>query len=174
KAFRQFLEYAQGRSNWDSDLMYAAGGEKSPVIDRDDSFKGLAAEICERLAAQGIETEKDIGRSRYKVDIGIVDKENPGQYALGLLLDGPLYRSAQTTSGREIYQASVLEGLGWNVMRIWSVDWWENPDKVINKIVDRLNSKTPVPEPVETAPAEPAAEEKTEEGTASESEGEDG
>ena len=175
KAFRQFLEYAQGRSNWDSDLMYAAGGEKSPVIDRDDSFKGLAAEICERLAAQGIETEKDIGRSRYKVDIGIVDKENPGKYALGLLLDGPLYRSAQTTSGREIYQASVLEGLGWNVMRIWSVDWWENPDKVINKIVDRLNSKTVPAEPeAPAAAAEPVKEEESSESAPSENEGEGG
>ena len=174
KAFRQFLEYAQGRSNWDSDLMYAAGGEKSPVIDRDDSFKGLSAAICERLSQAGIETETDIGRSRYKVDIGIIDKENPGHYALGLLLDGPLYRSAQTTSGREIYQASVLEGLGWNIMRVWSLDWWENPDKVINKIVDRLNSKTvPVEAEVPVAPAEPVSEDESSE-VSSENEGEGG
>ena len=33
----------------------------------------------------------------------------------------------------------VLEGLGWRLHRIWSTDWWLNPDVEVQKLLARLN-----------------------------------
>jgi hypothetical protein len=33
----------------------------------------------------------------------------------------------------------VLEGLGWRLHRIWSTDWWLNPDVEVKKLLTRLN-----------------------------------
>jgi hypothetical protein len=41
----------------------------------------------------------------------------------------------------------VLEGLGWRIRRIWSTDWFCNPDEILEPIVRELNRlKTTVAE----------------------------
>ena len=135
-AFRSFLEYAQGRSVWENS---ATTVSEAPVIDKFDDFNGVADDICASLTEAGFKTGKMIGSSEYKVDIGVVDPENEGRYCLGILLDGKFYYENKTTSGREIYQPSVLTGLGWEIMRVWSVDWWENKKKVTESIISRID-----------------------------------
>ena len=165
-AFRSFLEYAQGRSVWENSATTAS---EAPVIDRFDDFNGVADDICSALNEAGFRTGKMIGSSEYKVDIGVVDPDNEGRYCLGILLDGKFYYENKTTSGREIYQPSVLTGLGWEIMRVWSVDWWENKKQVTENIISRINeimkkleeAKTeddkeePEPAPAESLPVEP-------------------
>jgi len=33
----------------------------------------------------------------------------------------------------------ILEGLGWQIHRVWSTDWWLNPEIPMQKLLDRLN-----------------------------------
>jgi hypothetical protein len=41
----------------------------------------------------------------------------------------------------------VLEGLGWNIKRIWSIDWFKNPQAQLKPIIEALHQlKTDVPE----------------------------
>ena len=87
------------------------------------------------LHQHGYKTEKFVGKSEYRIDIGVIDNDNPEKYLLGILLDGKGYRTAKTTRDREIAQISVLNGLGWNILRVWSVDWWENPKKETERLI---------------------------------------
>ncbi|MCR5061127.1 MAG: DUF4011 domain-containing protein [Saccharofermentans sp.] len=169
-AFRSFLEYAQGRSVWENS---ATTVSEAPVIDRFDDFNGVADDICTALAEAGYKTGKMIGSSDYKVDIGVIDPENEGRYCLGILLDGKFYYENKTTSGREIYQPSVLTGLGWQIMRVWSVDWWENKKRVTESIIARIDEimkkraeEAAAAETAEPAAEDPAAEDPLEEVTA--------
>jgi hypothetical protein len=34
----------------------------------------------------------------------------------------------------------VLKGLGWEIHRIWTVDWWENPRKEVRALLQKLES----------------------------------
>lgn len=81
----------------------------------------------------------DIGCSGYKIDIGIVDTENTSNYQLGIICDGKNYKRTKTLRDREIVQNNVLKALGWDIYRIWTMDWWEKPDEVIATIQERLS-----------------------------------
>ena len=74
------------------------------------------------MKEKGYETDLSVGRSEYRIDIGVVDPENPEEYILGILLDGNGYGTAKTTRDREIAQISVLNGLGWKILRVWCMD----------------------------------------------------
>ena len=99
----------------------------------------LARSIAEKLQENGYEVDLSVGASPYRVDLGIVDKKKSGSYMLGVLLDGYAYASALSTHDREFSQESVLKGLGWNIMRVWSMDWWDNSEKELKRILSRLN-----------------------------------
>lgn len=54
------------------------------------------------------------------------------------LCDGKNYYATPTTRDREVVQPSVLKGLDWKIVRVWSMDWLNNPDSVIDQIVTIL------------------------------------
>ena len=60
------------------------------------------------------------------------------RYILGIECDGAMYHSARSARERDIYRQRFLEGKDWNIARIWSRNWWQNPEKEINKIVGLL------------------------------------
>ena len=131
-ALRAFLEYASGKPMPET----AATASR-----RSEEKSAVADTICRELEDRGFTAVQNVGKSQYKMDIGVVDPEAPDRYLLGILLDGPTYSSSKSTRDREIAQVSVLEGLGWSIMRIWSLDWWDSPKKQIKKLVARLSEE---------------------------------
>jgi hypothetical protein len=126
----------------------------SPENDPGDSFESLIAKV---LREKGYEVHTHIGCSAYKIDIGIVDKDNPSGYILGIMTDGVNYYNAKTSRDREIVQVDVLKMLGWNIHKIYSTEWWEKPDIVINGIIaairDAEENKGVIPNASVSAPA---------------------
>lgn len=142
-ALKGFLEYASGKP-----LSQTEGA----IMARRQNRSGIADRICEALEEKGYKTDRSVGRSEYRIDIGVVDPADPERYLLGILLDGAGYGSAKTTRDREIAQLGVLAGLGWNILRVWSMDWWDNSAKELDRIVkelERLRWEDPAPEPEE-------------------------
>ena len=74
------------------------------------------------------------GRRRaFRIDLAIVDPEQPGRYLLGIECDGATYHSALTARDRDRLRQSVLEGLGWQIHRIWSTDWFRSPSEELRR-----------------------------------------
>ncbi len=136
EGLKHFLEYAETQS-----LAKNANAE----LQHNDTI--VAEKIAKALQARGYVAQTHVGRSQFKVDVAICDKNQPDVYLMGLLLDGFGYRDTQTTRDREIVQPSVLSGLNWKVMRVWSVDWFNNPDRVINRIIENLEKPTTPTDP---------------------------
>src|SRR5690606_23957226 len=63
--------------------------------------------------------------------------------------------NAHTTNDREMVMPSVLKVLGWNVYRIWTMDWYENSNKIVDKIVEKVKHLQTLPEIKEEEIAEP-------------------
>ena len=129
-ALRSFIEYAQGKPLSESSDNSVKSYEVSSVAKR----------ICAYLEQNGYHTDTSIGHSRFRVDIGVVDNNNPDKYLLGIMLDGYTYRDAQCTRDREVAQISVLNGLGWSIYRMWLPDFWENRDKELKKLLLHLQA----------------------------------
>ena len=114
-----------------------------PVIDdttHDADKNIMVKQICDMLSDHGYITKSCVGRSNFKVDIAISTSEQPERYIMGILCDGKTYYETKTTRDREIVQPHVLEMLGWHVMRVYSIDWYENRERSIKQILDELKA----------------------------------
>lgn len=115
----------------------------------------LSASISKKLQEKGYDVKCNIGTSGFKMDIGIVHPDKPQQYILGIVIDGHYYYNAQTTNDREMVMPSVLRVLGWNIHLIWTMDWFENSNKVIDTIVEKIKYLQTLPVVKEETIAEP-------------------
>ena len=118
----------------------------------------LSASISKKLQDKGLNVKCNIGTSGFKVDIGIVHPNKPQQYILGIVVDGYYYYNAHTTNDREMVMPSVLKALGWNIHRIWTIDWRENSDKIIDTIIEKVKRLQTQPEVKTESIAEPIVE----------------
>ena len=100
----------------------------------------MVEQICDALARKGYITESFVGRSNFKVDIAVSTREHPEKFILGILCDGRTYFETKTTRDREIVQPGVLRMLNWRVMRVYSIDWYENRERALNQILQELKS----------------------------------
>lgn len=125
--------------------------------------------VIRTLRNQGWVVHPQVGCSGYRIDIGVVDPRAPGRYLVGIECDGRTYHSGATARDRDRLRQHILEGLGWKIHRIWSTDWWLNPEDEVRKITQKLQmllseEEAPQHEPVvddaslspsETVPDEP-------------------
>ena len=122
-------------------LEFAARG-KNAFYQSADTMKlrnsDVAKSIVARLQEAGYDADLDIGTSEYKMDIGVMDPENPDKYCLGILLDGENYMATATARDRNLGQPSVLKGLGWNLHRVWTLDWLDTPEREFAKIEEAM------------------------------------
>ncbi len=100
----------------------------------------LSEVIGERLREKGLELRRNIGTSNFRIDIGIAHPDKPQEYILGIIVDGYYYFQARSANDREVVTPSVLQGLGWNIHRVWSLDWYENSKAIVDAIVDKVKS----------------------------------
>ena len=105
---------------------------------RDDAGQNVLFEdIAERLRARGLEAAVNYGferGSRVPLVVGLKDRT----FALAVQTDDASFMSVQSTRKRHRLSAQDLISLGWNVMSVWSVAAFVNPDKEVDRIVARI------------------------------------
>jgi hypothetical protein len=70
--------------------------------------------------------------------LAISDERFPEKYILGIETDGVRYNSTKCARERDKLRQAVLEKMGWKLHRIWSTDWWNNPEREIDKVVEKI------------------------------------
>lgn len=135
-----FLEFAERGSNVIARRTDIATG----------SGDSLTCEIAKGIETLGYRTKCNIGCSQFRMDIGIINPDNPETYILGIMLDGENCRRSATARDRFAVQPGVLKGLGWNIMRVWTLDWLDDRTKVLQDIRQAAeNAQHPDEKPVE-------------------------
>ena len=92
------------------------------------------------LERRGWTVRPQIGVSGFRIDLGIVHPDRPGDYLAGIECDGAMYHSALTARDRDQVRQAVLEGLNWKIIRIWSTDFWVNADRAMDVVQGRLDA----------------------------------
>ncbi len=97
--------------------------------------------VAAALTRKGWTVVPQIGVSRFRIDLGVVHPDRPGDYLLGVECDGATYHSAATARDRDKVRAAILENLGWRLLRVWSTDWWvdrEGAAERLHRAIERV------------------------------------
>ncbi|VAX40897.1 DNA helicase related protein [hydrothermal vent metagenome] len=125
-----FLEYAQrGASVLGAGPAESKGSFESPFEEA----------VATALSAKGWQVVPQIGVSGFRVDLGIVHPERPGAFLAGIECDGATYHRSATARDRDKIREQVLRNLGWEIIRIWSPDWWYDSAGAIERVDEQLN-----------------------------------
>jgi len=92
------------------------------------------------LERRGWIVRPQIGVSGFRIDLGIVHPDRPGDYLAGIECDGAMYHSALTARDRDQVRQAVLEGLNWKIIRIWSTDFWVNAERAMDVVQEQLDA----------------------------------
>jgi very-short-patch-repair endonuclease len=126
---KHFLEFAErGPRALAEATKGSLGGFESPFEEA----------VATALTSKGWQVHTQIGASSFRVDLGIVHPDAPGTYLCGVECDGATYHRSATARDRDMLREQVLRGLGWEILRIWSTDWWIDRKGTCEKIHQAL------------------------------------
>ena len=94
--------------------------------------------VARRLEERGYEVHQEVAAAAQFIDIRIVDPQSPGRYVIGIECDGASYYSSRSARDRDRLREEVLRGLGWELHRIWSTDWFRNPERELERAVEAI------------------------------------
>ena len=134
KNLKEFLSYAENRKT--------LVGRKT--LTSTEEVECLVGDIARAIEKMGYAVKCNIGNSEFKMDIGIVNPYNSETYLMGILLDSENCKESSTARDRFVLQPSILKGLGWKLLRLWIMDWVDDPRKVTMVLKDALEAETAV------------------------------
>jgi very-short-patch-repair endonuclease len=126
RALRNYLKYVEAKGQ-------SLGTPTGLAADSD-----FEIEVSRRMEAKGYSTEPQVGVSGYRIDLAVLDPDRAGQFLAGIECDGAAYHSSRSARDRDRLREEVLRGLGWTIVRVWSTDWFHDPDSETEKLVKKL------------------------------------
>jgi len=126
---KAFLEFAEkGKTG--------IGAPSDEVIIKRD---GIGKYIAKELSSYGYDCRCDIGVSDFKIDVGVLDPKNKHNFILAILCDAS---GSFSVKDKFVMQINTLKRNNWNVIRIYSVNFFNNPKREIKKVKDFLDKLT--------------------------------
>ncbi|MBR4654786.1 MAG: DUF4011 domain-containing protein [Kiritimatiellae bacterium] len=140
-------------------IAYAMRGGVAPSGGGTASGGAALGEVAEFLESHGYSTVCGVGASNRRVDLAVRRRGKEDGYLLGILGDGPGYGADRTVRDRDALRVDVLQNLGWNVFRLWSVDWALDRAGTEKRLLDALSRleadpSAKIPGPVSVPPDE--------------------
>ena len=126
---KHFLEFAERGPR------ALAEATRGSVGDFESPFEEAVASA---LAGKGWELHTQIGASSFRVDLAVVHPDARGSYLTGIECDGATYHRSATARDRDMLREQVLRGLGWDILRVWSTDWWVDKAGTLQKLDVKL------------------------------------
>lgn len=126
---KKYLEYAETRGR----VSTMPGGD----AESDSDFE---VEVAERLRANRYIVDYQVGVSGYRIDLGVRHPDHPERYLAGIECDGATYHSSKSARDRDRLREEVLADKGWDILRVWSTDWFDNPTLQTARLVERLEA----------------------------------
>ena len=91
--------------------------------------------VADGLERRGISFVPQYGVSGYRIDFACQHPKQPGRMVLAIEADGASIHSRTTVRERDRLRQRVLEGMGWRFHRIWSTNWFRDPEAELDKAV---------------------------------------
>lgn len=129
---KNYLEFAERGPVTLSEFATTNYGEEQYDSDFEQS-------VAMALREQGWKVQTQVGVTKFRIDLGIIHPDYPGVYLAGIECDGATYHSSPSARDRDRVRQVILEGLGWKIIRLWSTDYFNEPEFALKKILNQLN-----------------------------------
>ncbi|MES2207438.1 MAG: DUF4011 domain-containing protein [Pseudomonadota bacterium] len=131
KALRDYLDFARRGILVETDF-----NEREP----DSDFEVSVANV---LTAQGYAVKFQLGVAHFFIDLVVRNPDQPGEFLAAIECDGATYHRSASARDRDRIRQEILESLGWRgrIWRIWSADWFYNPQREIERLLSFLNER---------------------------------
>lgn len=133
KLFRKYLQYARSVNRGEDRLQELLGQSGSLKPSGQQAQDLLILRIREALHKRGYATETGIGKTGYKIDIGVLDKDK-GSFICGIECEGSGYFRGKSAKSREVYRRRMLQERGWRMYRVWARNFYMNPAAEVDRI----------------------------------------
>jgi hypothetical protein len=94
-----------------------------------EAMTPITAAIARALSDRGWIVRHRVGTGPLPVELAVVDPDRPDRFVLAIEHDGPTYARLASARDRDRLRAQRLAQLGWRVHRVWSLDWWRDPER---------------------------------------------
>lgn len=125
-ALQAYLEYAE--------YGYTSKLDSPPIRDE------LVDSVGSFLASKGVKFTVNVGSSDFRIDLAVCSPKDPSVYILGICLDSKVYQRMSYTRDRDRTYLSMLKRMGWNTYRLWSMDWYLNPDGAKKRLWNKVSA----------------------------------
>lgn len=125
--------------------------------ERTNDFDGeLQRQVYEVLVDAGYRVDCKVGSAGYRLDLAVVDTQDPSCYRIGIEADGSSYAAAETVRDRDRVRYEVLSSLGWKLHRVWSVAWMRDKEREKQRLLEAVRRAMEAPSVSPTPPSAPA------------------
>lgn len=114
-------------------FMESGGTDLGSFTPTPPALNPFEIDVRDRLNRAGIPLVAQHGVSGYRIDFAAQHPTQPGRMVLAIEADGASYHSSTTARDRDRLRQEHLERLGWRFHRIWSTDWFRDPDTEVAK-----------------------------------------
>jgi hypothetical protein len=94
--------------------------------------------IAAELKKEGVRCRPSVGAGVFKIDVAVEDSLDPGRYVLAILCDSKEACEVKSVRDRFVSEVKILKQLGWNVYRMWTTNFLQNPKREIKKVKAHL------------------------------------
>ncbi|MBF0310352.1 MAG: DUF3320 domain-containing protein [Magnetococcales bacterium] len=126
---KHFLDFSQKGSRALAEAVFGPLGDYESPLEKS---------IAHALQQKGWHIHSQVGVSSFRIDLGVVDPDASGRYLAGIECDGATYHRSATARDRDKLREQILRGLGWEILRVWSTDWWINAEDALDKLHGKL------------------------------------
>ena len=147
RSLRSYLEFAR-----DGVIMQQQHTDLPPESD-------FEVAVIDTLCRKGYEVTPQLGVAGFRIDIAVKHPHVASGYLAAVECDGATYHSGVSVRDRDRIRQEILESLGWKdrIWRIWSTDWFRNPQGEAERLFAFLERLASQPLPGDTPPPQASA-----------------
>jgi very-short-patch-repair endonuclease len=128
---------------------YLEFAQRGPIaLARQSSFAGgvddyesvFEEQVATLLRAKGWTIQTQVGVSKFRIDLGVVHPDHPGRFLAGVECDGATFHRSPTARDRDRVRHAILTSLGWKLVRLWSTDFFLDPDAATGRVHGALTT----------------------------------
>jgi very-short-patch-repair endonuclease len=124
---RSYLEYAASGGN-------VAASTPGTSLGTSVALNPFEEHMLAAMRRADLPVRPQFGVSGYRIDFALAHPDQPGRMVLAVEADGYAYHSSATARDRDRLRQDHLERLGWRFHRVWSTDWFRNPEEQLDRI----------------------------------------
>ncbi|RZJ20342.1 MAG: WGR domain-containing protein [Acinetobacter sp.] len=139
--FRRFLQYAESVSTGNMEMARTILDSlilnKKEVVASKNSI--VLKQIKNRLQILGFEVMENVGQSTFKCSLAIKLHPNDKSYIISILVDDELHYGNGNLLEQYYQRPAILKSFGWRTMHLYAKDWLQNPQKMMDLILKRID-----------------------------------